>query len=329
MNAKIDFVMTWVDGDDPEWLESKNSHLGHDDKSINNLYRDWDILQYWFRGVEKFTPWVNTIHFVTCGHLPHWLNTEHAKLNIVKHSDFMPEKYLPTFSSHTIELNLHRIDNLQEQFVYFNDDIFILDFMQPTDFFSNNLPCDCAILSSLVPWTPDSCFHYLVNNVALINQSFIKWEVIKTKPNKWFNINYGKLLLNNLYYSPVRGFSCFFNFHLSSSFLKTTFSEVWEKAPDLLESTSLNKFRTSRDVNQYVFSYWQFASGRFFPTNKNHGRFFIVGENDAEMLEALAQKKYKIVCLNDSVLVTNFPEMKETLKNHFQLLLPDKSSFER
>lgn len=32
-------------------------------------YRDWDNLQYWFRGVEKFAPWVRKIHFVTWGHL--------------------------------------------------------------------------------------------------------------------------------------------------------------------------------------------------------------------------------------------------------------------
>ena len=30
-------------------------------------YRDWDLLRYWFRGVERFAPWVRRIHFVTWG----------------------------------------------------------------------------------------------------------------------------------------------------------------------------------------------------------------------------------------------------------------------
>ena len=55
-----------------------------------------------------------------------WLNTKHPKLNIVCHEDFIPQKFLPTFNSHTIEWNFHRIPGLTEQFVYFNDDMFLL-----------------------------------------------------------------------------------------------------------------------------------------------------------------------------------------------------------
>ena len=99
----IDFVITWVDGNDPEWQREKKARLGHmgipasvDDRK--ERYRDWDNLQYWFRGVEKYAPWVRKIHFVTWGHLPKWLNTEHPKLNIVRHEDFIPEKFRPTFN---------------------------------------------------------------------------------------------------------------------------------------------------------------------------------------------------------------------------------------
>ena len=63
---------------------------------------------------------------LTHGHLPKWLNINNPKLNIAKHSDFIPKEYLPTFSSHSIELNLHRIEGLVERFVYFNDDMFLL-----------------------------------------------------------------------------------------------------------------------------------------------------------------------------------------------------------
>ena len=127
-NYPIDFVVTWVDGNDPVWQAEKAKYSPNKNADNRNVrYRDWDNMQYWFRAVEKFAPWVNKVHFVTYGHLPKWLNTDCPKLNIVKHSDFIPSQYLPTFSSRSIELNIHRIHGLSDKFIYFNDDMFILN----------------------------------------------------------------------------------------------------------------------------------------------------------------------------------------------------------
>ena len=63
MNNKIDFVMIWVDGNDPEWRKEKDKYSNNVDNNTDNRearFRDWDNLQYWFRGVEKFAPWVNS-----------------------------------------------------------------------------------------------------------------------------------------------------------------------------------------------------------------------------------------------------------------------------
>ena len=77
---KIDFVLTWVDGSDPDWLAQRREYQpGRGTDAGESRYRDWDNLQYWFRGVEKFAPWVNKIYFVTWGHVPKWLNTAHEK----------------------------------------------------------------------------------------------------------------------------------------------------------------------------------------------------------------------------------------------------------
>ena len=82
---KIDFVVPWVDGNDPEWRKQKNEYLP---KKVSDAgadrYRDMGTLKYWFRAVEKYAPWVNKVHFITWGHLPEWMNTECEKLNIVK-----------------------------------------------------------------------------------------------------------------------------------------------------------------------------------------------------------------------------------------------------
>lgn len=70
---KIDFVLPWVDGSDEAWIRQRNEYLNIRDGDLSNSrFRDWENLQYWFRGVEKFTPWVNHIYFITWGHIPSW-----------------------------------------------------------------------------------------------------------------------------------------------------------------------------------------------------------------------------------------------------------------
>lgn len=136
--ADIDFVMAWVDGADPAWRQERDAYAGNKGRSAASSgdarYRDWELLRFWFRGVERFAPWVRRIHFVTWGHLPEWLDTANPKLAVVNHRDFIPQEYLPTFSANPIELNFHRIQGLSEQFVYFNDDVFLLRPVREADF---------------------------------------------------------------------------------------------------------------------------------------------------------------------------------------------------
>ncbi len=121
--GQIDIVLTWVDGNNPQWkarYSEFSAKVADGDKRAIR-FRDWNLLRYWFRGIEAFAPWVRTVHFVTSGEYPDWLNLSHPKLNWVKHEDFMPSEYLPTFNINAIETNLHRIEGLSDCFVFFND----------------------------------------------------------------------------------------------------------------------------------------------------------------------------------------------------------------
>ena len=127
MNSPIDIIVPWVDGTDLKWQKEKSEYMEKrlvDSKANSAIrYQDWNNLQYWFRAVEKFMPWVHRIFFVTWGHVPEFLDTSNPKLRIVKHQEYIPDKYLPTFNSNTIEMNYHRIKDLSENFVLFNDDV--------------------------------------------------------------------------------------------------------------------------------------------------------------------------------------------------------------
>lgn len=90
----IDFVVIWVNMDDPQWQEVFSKYSNAKGNSKNGVskarFRDYGFLKYWFRGVEKFAPWVRKIHFVTCGQKPEWLDESNPKIHLVNHKDFIP-----------------------------------------------------------------------------------------------------------------------------------------------------------------------------------------------------------------------------------------------
>ena len=327
---KIDFVLPWVDGSDSAWIKQRNEYLGiKNDQTQDSRFRDWENLQYWFRGVEKFAPWVNHIYFVTWGHIPSWLNTDHPKLTVVKHEDYIPKQYLPTFSSHPIELNMHRIRGLSEQFVYFNDDTFIINKMEPEDFFRNGLPRDYCIETALVQDdinNPFACI--LMNNAALVNMHYSKREVIGRNWKKWFHPAYGKMVFRNMLMLPYREFSSFKYSHISSSFLKSTFEEVWREEGEVLDRVCRTRFRSRGDVNQYVMKYWQYMEGKYEPQSPKIGKFFTIGLHDRQIHDVLRNQKCKILCINDTENIGDFRQQKRNIKDSFESILPEKSAFE-
>ena len=330
-NSGIDFVMIWVDGNDPQWRAEKNRYSPDEAKfNVNDVrYRDWDLLHYWFRGVEKFAPWVRRIHFVTCGHVPKWLNREHPKLHFVKHSDYIDADYLPTFSANPIELNLHRIEGLSERFVFFNDDIFLIAPMKEKDYFVNGLPRDVAVLN---PPTPNryGIPTIILNDLGIIADHFDFITQFKANWKKWINPIYGVQNLRTLLLLPWRRYLGFYDLHLPSAFLKSTFEEVWRKEQDLLRKTSGHRFRDDADVNQYLMIYWQIARGEFVPGSPKKGRMFEISfENIDRITDVIRNQRMKVICINDSEKIDDFHILRQKLVDAFDCILKEKSSFEK
>lgn len=332
-DEKIDFVIPWVDGNDPEWQAEKAKYdpsAVMNDSNTSVRYRDWDNLQYWFRGVENYAPWVNKIYFITWGHLPKWLNVNHQKLVIVNHRDYIPQKYLPTFSSHTIELNMHRIKGLSEHFVYFNDDMFIINKITPEDCFKKGKPCDTYGLNC-VYFGHDSAGHFNGSNLEIINTEFKnKHEIIMKNFGKWFNIKNGaRVVFKTMILYPWQWFPGFHYNHLPSSFTKSTFNEVWEKYYEILDKTCSDRFRTESNVNQWVMKYWQLCKSECVVRSDKIGECYHIKEENFDALcQTLKKQSRKLVCINDTPRTLNFDEKKQIVKECFDLILPKKSSFE-
>lgn len=330
----IDVVILWVDGNDPAWQSEKRKYQLETETENNavNRYRDWRLLPYWFRAIETFAPFVRKIHFVTWGHVPAFLNLDAPKLHIVRHDEFIPKEYLPTFSSHAIEMNIHRIPDLAEHFVYFNDDMFLLRPFQPENFFRDGLPCTYGgevpieLIGNIGTW-----LHAAVNDLGIINAHFDKRDSVvkygkkyRDKRYRWKD-NLRTLLLEKLHPDYFTGFK---NLHAPGAYLKKAFEAVWEAEPEKLKATCMDRFRTSDNVNQWVVLWWQVASGQFSPAVTDNLVKKIDNASIDLLCDVIENQKHDYVCLNDPDEKIDFEILSTRLQAAFQKILPEKCSYE-
>ena len=329
----IDFVIAWVDGGDPEWQRDMARYLpearGETDVRPER-YRNWDLLRYWFRGVERFAPWVRRIHFLTWGHLPPWLDTSHPKLHVTKHGEFLPQSAVPTFNCNAFEANLHRIPGLSERFVYFNDDMMLLREVRPEDFFRGDKPRDMLVLQPVVanPANPVMS-HLLLNESLTLCKYFDKRRSMRAHPGQYFHPGYPLLcFFYNLLETLFPLYTGFYTVHGPSPMLRSTFAELWEKEGELLNEVTCRRFRDSRDVNQYLFRSWEKLKGNFVPANLHRDFSYFNIQDTEKACRFIRQRRKKMVCVNDTSEEIDFPAVKRELTAAFQAILPQPSAFE-
>lgn len=342
-NSKIDVVVTWVDGSDPVWLEEKKKYdptaevISSDSSNSAQRYRDWGLMRYWFRGIEKYMPFVNKIFFVTWGHVPEWLNTDNDRLVVVNHRDYIPEKYLPTYNSNVIELNLHRIKELSENFILFNDDVFAIAPAKEELFFKNDLPCDMLLSEIMYNYDVSSVFrHAVFNDLGIINKHFgMQRRGIKNFP-KWVNPVYGtKNMLTNLNKFSFKRIIGFRDQHLTTSHKKSVFKKMWDLEGDNLDRACMNRFRTAMDFNHWLMRYWNLVTGEFEPINisklGDYGQF-----DDSKSIDMICDRIRKhekpILVINDNINSEDeqlFLDCKRKIAETFESILPDTCSFEK
>ena len=330
---KVDIIVTWVDGNDPAWRAEKNKYksqiFGKEaaNEDDGKRFRDWDNLQYLFRGIECFMPWIDRVHLITCGHLPKWINLECKRLHIVRHSDYIPSQLLPTFNSNCIELYANRIEGLADKFILFNDDMFVVKPTASEEFFKNGLPCDVACLNPQ-PIVRSEIVNIEVNNLKIINDHFSMKDIMKNR-SKWFSLRkYGSLVLRTKIFSKYSSIIGIYQPHIPLAYNKSTWDTVWKLEEDALKTACTNQFRSTDDLNHWLFRSWQLMTGKFEPRRKDFG--ILVSASDLPRVKKCLDSRspYKLVCINDDRLVRDFDETKQNVNSLLQELLPKKSMFE-
>lgn len=291
----MDAVITYVNGLDPVWREEYSKALNI--PALDKRFRDWGTLKYLLRGICKYMPFIRSVHLVVSGvsQVPEWASDN---LRIVTHRDIIPQEFLPTFNSTTIEMFLHRIPGLDERFIYFNDDMFPVSPCEESDFFRDG------------------------KIVIGFSRHLFAGGMYKRQCRNSDRMARKALGLGNspLFVRPQ---------HICSPMLRDASEEVFERMKDEIFPT-LSRVRTMENLNQYLFLDYLFHQGRAIPERLS-GKFFSIATSSASTIgKHLISPSRKLVCINDVHLKDEaYLSERTILLDSFERALPEKSIYER
>ena len=134
----IDYAVPMVFHHDKLWQEDYRKVRQYDENDLVNFvrFRSWGTERLLIQCIRKYMPFVRTIFIILAreSQKQAWMDEEDVR--VVYHREFIPEKFLPTFNSATIEMFLHRIPGISDRFLYGNGDMFPLSILSESDFLS-------------------------------------------------------------------------------------------------------------------------------------------------------------------------------------------------
>tara|TARA_E500000178_G_scaffold88289_1_gene87120 strand:- start:73 stop:1014 length:942 start_codon:yes stop_codon:yes gene_type:complete len=233
----IDAVITWVDGSDKEYKKKIEKHLTTS-TNYKKQYLQANEIEYCVKSILKFAPFVRRIFIVTDNQKPSFRGLEDLilskKVKLVDHKEIFKgyEKYLPTFNIRSIDAVLHRIEDLSETFVYFNDDVFLINKICEEDWFVKNK----AVLMG--KWATS----YSINPLKVLSETFIK--LLGLRPS--FNASQSKA-------ANISGFKkeYFKSYHTARPQIKSLIKDFYNKNPETLIDQIKYKFRNSDQFMPY------------------------------------------------------------------------------
>lgn len=151
---EIDYVIAWVDGQDPAHKSSRqrfapDSEKTHFEAVTSERYFDNGEIYYNIASVIQFAPFIRRIFIITDNQKPRLLDAFAAEgkcdpsfIQIVSHDNIFKDlpAARPSFNARAIEGAVWRIPGLSEHFIYSNDDFFLNAPLDVSDFYENGRP---------------------------------------------------------------------------------------------------------------------------------------------------------------------------------------------
>ena len=234
---KIDAVITWVDGSEPNYQRKLKEHLSNNDR-IKRQYLQANEINLCVASIVKYAPFIRKIFIVTDKQSPNLDSVKHIvskeKIEIVDHEEIFRDniEFLPTFNIRSIDALLFRIKDLSEKFIYFNDDMFLVKKTNPEDWFVG----DKAVLTG--------------NWVKTYNKKPIK--IISQKIKSFFNMR-PSFNASQSKAANIAGFNSkyFKSYHCGRPQIKSVIKDFYNKNPEKLVDQIKYKFRDDRQYMPY------------------------------------------------------------------------------
>lgn len=293
----MDIVITYVNGKDEQWLQSYEEHTRV--PILTKRFRDWGMLPYLFRGIEQNMPFVRKVYLVVASEsqVPQWINRE--KVEVVLHSDFIPQKFLPTFNSNTIEMYLHRISGLDERFLYFNDDMFPMLPCEENDFFRED----------------KSVIHF--SSHIFVGANMYK-QICK---------NSDQLVRGLLGLKPTKRFIR--PQHICSPMRKSLSEQLFASAQEEIEN-SITITRTAENYTQYIYLDYLYYKGYIMDQRLSNKHISVALSTPGKVSHCILCPRKKLLCINDVHLgEKHYLSMRSAIQEAFAGRFPNKSQYER
>lgn len=287
IDFEIDMVFSWVDGSDVEFLRERARRMqtyvvGEGDES-EARYRQIDELKYALRSVHMFAPWVRRIFICTDSPAPKWL-AKHPKVTIVRSEEmFADVSILPTYNSHAVESQLHRIEGLAEHFLYSNDDMFFGRPLSPDLFFSPGGITRFIEATTRIGLGETDPSRSGFENAARVNRRLLREK-------------FGKVTTRHLE-------------HTAAPLRKSVMAELEATFPDEFRRTAASRFRSATDISvtNSLYHYYALLTGRAVVQTDAKVKYIETTLRRAlpAMRRLLKRRDMDMFCLNDG----SFPEI--------------------
>jgi hypothetical protein len=293
----MDAVITYVNGNDPVWKQDyeKTTNV----PVMEKRFRDWGTLKYLLRGIQTKMPFIKNVYLVVShpSQVPQWVDQD--QLKIVLHKDIIPAEFLPTFNCNPIEMHLHRIPGLDEEYLYFNDDMFPVGECRAEDFFRDGKP----VIGYYRHLIASGMYKKICRNSDRLARKALgmKSSFFFTRPQ-----------------------------HICSPMLKSQCEELYAKVEEEIRKTSASRTRTGENLNQYLFLDYMNYKGMVIREKISNKHFSVAVASPDSLREFLLKPTRNLVCINDVHLSeSRYEALRDAVLNAFESAFPQKSKFEK
>lgn len=309
----IDLVIPMVFPEDEEWKQTY-ARFRSGDATRNVRFRSWGTEEMMVRCCLRNMPWLRRIYLLLASpsQVREWMknmvatqsqHTEKTGVHLVFHREFIPEEYLPCFTSPTIEMFLHRIPGLAEHFIYANDDMFPLSPLEATDFFRERPTPNPPYMEGAVSLLP--CQHWEEKNWPVRPSLFQrKCRNQQRMIADGFGVQLGNTWLRNA--------------HCFAPLLKSICEAVWERHGEEIRKHLSPLKRTEHSYNHYIYSLYQHFAGLevdYQPKEQYAGK----DTPTSEIAKIISDPEAGIVCINDHERISDWRERARIVRDNLNV----------